>query len=430
MSGPPDDGFVLLGIPDVNGQIRGKALRPDAFERAVEHGTVMTDLILGLDPTDTPITDYGSFGIRTGAADLTVHPETDTIRELSFRPGWRICLATPSWPDGSPCAFASREVYRRVLADMTDLGYEVVSAIEYEIRIWDEQGAPTSNGISYSLSEIGRYEAFLAALVPALEGLGVELAAVHTEAGPGLLELNLTARRGMAAADDAVMVKFGVKQVAAQMGLRASFLAKTNPGEEGSSGHVHQSLWSGETNAFAGSGPADALPPVFSSAIAGVLRHLPAASLLLNPTINSYKRLVPGWFAPINATWGYENRSCAIRAIRSERPELWRFECRRPGADANPYLALAAIAASAADGMRSHAVPPPDVVGDAYALTDLPELPGSLESAIRAFGDDPVLGAALGEAFSGYFVTSRLWELRAWRETVTEWERTRYDPAV
>jgi glutamine synthetase len=176
----------------------------------------------------------------------------------------------------------------------------------------------------------------------------------------------------------------GVKQVAASMGLRASFLAKTNPGEEGSSGHVHMSLWTGETNAFAAADPADPTPPVFISAVAGVIEHLPAASLLLNPTINSYKRLVPGWFAPINATWGYENRSCAVRVIRSARSEFWRFECRRPGADANPYLALAAIAASAADGIRRSAAPPDPIVGDAYAL-DLPELPSSLESALRAF---------------------------------------------
>lgn len=425
-----DAGFVLLGIPDMNGSIRGKALRPHAFATAVERGTVMTDLILGLDPTDTPITDYETFGIHTGAADLVVHPEPDTLRDLAWRPGWRICLATPSWPDGSPCDFASREVLRRVLGDAAGLGYEVMSAIEYEIRIWDGNGDPTSSGISYSVNEIGRYEAFLAALVPALEGLGVELSAVHTEAGPGLLELNLDARRGLAAADDAVLVKFGVKQIAASMGLRASFLAKTNPGEEGSSGHIHQSLWQGETNAFAGEGPRAALPAVLSSAIAGVLEHLPAASLLLNPNINSYKRLVPGWFAPINATWGYENRSCAMRAIRSERHDLWRFECRRPGADANPYLALAAIAASALDGIRRGASPPPDIVGDAYALADLPELPSSLEAAIRAFQDDGVLRSALGEAFSDYFVTSRVWELKAWRDTVTDWERERYDRSV
>ena len=239
---------------------------------------------------------------------------------MTWRPGWRVCLATPSWPDGSPCEFATREVFRSVLEDVSGLGYDVMSAIEYEIRIWDERGEPTSTGISYSLNEITRYEAFLAALVPALEGLGIELSAVHTEAGPGLLELNIAAARGLRAADDAVLLKFGVKQVAASMGLRASFLAKTHPGEEGSSGHVHLSLWDGETNAFAGPEPTAPVPAVFASSVAGVLEHLPAASLLLNPTLNSYKRLVPGWFAPINATWGYENRSCAVRAIRSSAP--------------------------------------------------------------------------------------------------------------
>ena len=426
----PRGEFVLLGIPDMNGSIRGKALRPGAFDAAVERGTVTTDLIIGLDPTDTPIEDYERFGIRTGAADMLVHPDTDTIRDLTWRPGWRVCLATPSWPDGSPCEFATREVSRSVLEDVRALGYDVMSAIEYEIRIWDERGEPTSSGISYSLNEIARYDAFLAALVPALEGLGIELSAVHTEAGPGLLELNVAATRGLRSADDAVLLKFGVKQVAASMGLRASFLAKTNPSEEGSSGHVHLSLWDGDTNAFAAAEPTAPVPPVFASSVAGLLEHLPAASLLLNPTLNSYKRLVPGWFAPINATWGYENRSCAVRAIRSDRPELWRLECRRPGADANPYLALAAIAASAADGIRTDATPPHDVVGDAYALAELPELPGSLESAIRAFDDDATLKKSLGDGFSHYYLTSRLWELKAWRQTVTDWERERYERSV
>jgi glutamine synthetase len=420
--------FVLLAIPDMNGSLRGKALRPDAFESAVEHGTVMTDLILGLDPVDAPITDYERFGIRVGAPDLLVHPEPETLRDLRWRPGWRVCLATPSWPDGSP-AFASREVLRTVVADVGSLGYDVMSAIEYEIRIWDAQGDPTSSGISYSLNEIGGYARFLDELIPALEGLGVELSAVHTEAGPGLLELNLGARLGLATADDATLLKFGVKQVAASMGLRASFLAKTKPGEEGSSGHVHLSLWRGDANAFAGADPAAELPPVFASAVAGVVEHLPAASLLLNPTINSYKRLVPGWFAPINATWGYENRSCAVRAIRSARSELWRFECRRPGADANPYLVLAAIGASVADGIRRGASPPTPIEGDAYAL-DVPELPGSLETALRAFEEDATLREALGKDFSDYYATSRAWELKAWRETVTEWERERYDRSV
>jgi glutamine synthetase len=428
-AGAPEE-FVLLGMPDVNGSIRGKAYRPAAFEAALKDGTVMTDLLLGLDPVDAPITDYERFGIRVGAPDLVVHPDADTLRPLSWRPGWSICLATPSWPDGSPVEFAVRSVLQRVLDDIGELGFEVMAAFEYEIRLRDAEGRWLSSGISYSLAEIGRFEAFVSALVPALEALGIELAAVHTEAGPGLLELNLLARRGVRVADEAALVKFAVKGLADTMGLRASFLAKSVPGEEGSSGHVHLSGWKGEENAFAPPDEAAPLPEAFSASVTGILDHLSAASLLLNPTVNSYKRLVPGWFAPVNASWGVENRSTAVRVIRPKRPELCRLECRRPGADANPYLALAALVASAADGIRRNANPPPPVEGDAYERPDLPQLPGSLESALRAFEEDHVLREALGKTFSDYYETSRRWELKAWRETVSDWERERYERAV
>lgn len=418
--------FILLGIPDVNGSIRGKALRPKAFESALRHGTVMTDLLLALDPTDTPISDYAKFGIRSGAGDLIVRPDPSTLHELSWRPGWKVCLATPSWPDGNECELASREVLRRVLGSLSELGYEAVAAVEYELRLWDGEAKPLSSGLSYSLGELGGFDGFLRALVPALEALGVELSAVHTEAGPGLLELNLAARPALRAADDAALTKLAVKDIATTMGLRASFLAKSAPGEEGSSGHVHLSCWSDGANAFRAS-EGSALPAVLRSAIAGVLEHLPAASLLLNPTINSYKRLVPGWFAPVNASWGVENRSCALRAIvNQDHPELCRLECRRPGADANPYLAIAAVAASAMDGIKRKLTPPAAIVGDAYSRGELPELPGTLESALRAFESDRVLRQALDERFSDYFATSRAWELKAFRETVTDWERDRY----
>ncbi len=423
--------FVFLGMPDVNGSIRGKAFRPEAFDAILRDGTMMTDLLLALDPTDTPITDYARFGIRSGAGDLLVRPDASTLHELTWRPGWRICLATPSWRDGSPCELASREVLRRVLAGLADLGYEALAALEYEVRLFDSEANPLSSGLSYSFSELRGFEAFVAVLVPALDALGIELSAVHTEAAPGLLELNLAARPGLRAADDATLLKMAAKDLALSMGLRASFLAKTAPGEEGSSGHIHLSCWSDGRNAFRTASSSAPLPPVFLSAIAGLLDHLPAASLLLNPTINSYKRLVPGWFAPVNVSWGVENRSAAVRAIvHPAHPELCRLECRRPGADANPYLALAAVVASASDGIRRQASPPPAVEGDAYSQTGLPELPGSLDSALRAFEADDVLRRALDERFSDYYATSRKWEIKAWQATVSEWERERYMKTV
>jgi glutamine synthetase len=416
-------------MPDVHGSVRGKALRPEAFEAALTRGAVMTDLLLALDPTDTPIVSYERFGIRSGAGDLVVHPEPSTLHELSWLPGWRICLCTPVWPDGSRCELSSREALRATLGQLSALGYETLVAFEYEVRLRDAQGQPLSSGLSYSLNEVSRFEQFVARLLPALDALGVELSAVHTEAGPGLLELNIAAREGLRAADDAVFVKLAVKEVAASIGLHASFLAKTQPGEEGSSGHVHLSCWSDGVNAFGADEAGAELPAPFAAAVAGLLEHLPAASLMLNPTINSYKRLVPGWFAPVNVSWGLENRSCAVRAIRGDR-DRWRIECRRPGADANPYLALAALAASAADGIRRQLTPPPPIEGDASERTDLPPLPGSLESALHAFDADPAFRAAVGEVFCDYYRTSREWELSAWRQAVSDWERERYERAV
>ena len=422
--------FVLLGVPDMNGQLRGKALREEAFEAAVEEGAATTDLLLGLDPVDAPISTYEEFGIRTGAADLLVWPERATLRELTWLPGWSVCLGTPHWRDGGVCELAPRVVLQQALDAFTELKYDVYAAFEYEVRVFDADGQPLSSGISYSVLEAGRYHELVTALEPALEALGVELNAIHTEAGPGLLELNLLGREGLRAADNAALVKLAVKGVAETLGLRASFLAKTAPGEEGSSGHVHVSLWQQGENKFAPANEEGELSEVATSAIAGMLEHLPASSLLLNPTINSYKRLVPGWFAPVNASWGFENRSAALRAIMRTSPGKCRVECRRPGADANPYLALAALLASATDGLRRAATPPDPVVGDAYARDDLPALPGSLESAIAAFRADDVLRAGLGERFSDYYTVSREWELSAWRDSVSDWERARYERAV
>ncbi len=223
-------------------------------------------------------------------------------------------------------------------------------------------------------------------------------------------------------------IKLAVKEVAASLGLQASFLAKTNPGEEGSSGHVHLSCWANGQNAFATADPASESPQPFSAAIAGMLDHLPAASLMLNPTINSYKRLVPGWFAPVNVSWGIENRSAAVRAIRSERPERCRIECRRPGADANPYLALAALVASArGDAAQSPRRRPCSGTPPSGAICPRCQARSRARCGLRRRRRP---APRVGETFSDYFAVSREWELKAWRDAVSDWERARYGNVV
>ncbi len=417
---------VLLAICDVHGALRGKLMSARSFERACARGLPMTDLVLALDPLDVPIDTFRTIGIHAGARDLRLWPVEATLRPLEWRPGTWICLSRATWGDGTPCELASRETAERSLEQLAGRGYEAMSAFEYAIRVRATDGSWATNGLSYSLEQVGRLSDLGDRLWEALGELGIELSAIHTEAGPGLLELNVAPRQGVRAADEAALLRFAVRDLAATLGLRATFMAKVASGEEGSSGHVHLSLWREDENVFALAPTSDELPAALRSALGGVLGHLPALSALLNPTVNSYKRLVPGFFAPINATWGFDNRSTAVRVIRATDPQQCRLECRRPGADANPYLVLAGLVAAIVTGLERGECPPPPIVGDAYELAS-PLLPRSLEEALQAFRADDELRKQLGDDFCDYYETTRAWELDAFQQAVTTWEVALYE---
>jgi glutamine synthetase len=421
--------FAFLGFVDVNGSLRGKSYDSAAFEAICEKGFVAcTDLLLAVGPRDEAITTLDDIGVRSGSGDLQILPVTETVRELPWRRGSRICLGDVAWRDGSSCGLSSRGVLKRALEQLGEQGLQAMAAFEYEVRLWSAtDGTPATGAQSYSVRGVDSVAEFAAALQEAAEVLDLDLIAIHTEGGAGLLEINTGAAPAQKAADSAVLLKYAIHEVARQCGLRASFLAKPIAGEEGSSGHLHVSVWDGERNAMTASGESGGVSPTMTNAVGGVIRHLPAMSLLMNPNINSYKRLVPGFFAPVNASWGIENRSAAVRVV-SPDGEHARVEVRRPGADANPYLALAAVVAPLAEGLRLEVAPPEEYVGDAYAAghEECPPLPSSLESAIGAFAADRRAQELLGETFSDYYLKTRAWELHSWQESVTEWERERY----
>lgn len=421
--------FAFLGFVDVNGSLRGKSYDGDLFDRICERGSVpCTDLLLAVDPLDEAITTITEIGVRSGAGDLLIRPVTETIRELPWRPGSRICIGDLAWLDGSACELSTRAVLKAGLEQLAGLGLSAVAAFEYELRLWRGDGdLPTTPGQSYSAGGVEAVAEFADSLQEACAGLDLGLTAVHTEGGAGLLELNTAPAPAQLAADNAILLRRAVHEVARRCGLRASFLAKPNSEEEGSSGHLHVSIWDGERNAMAAAAAERGPSETMAWAVGGVVRHLPATSLLMAPNLNSYKRLVPGFFAPVNASWGIENRSAAVRAVDPGGAAA-RIELRRPGADANPYLALAAAVVSIVDGLRERIAPPPASVGDAYgaAPEDCPLLPCSLEAAIDAFASDPRVRELLGAEFSDYYLKTRAWELHAWQQAVTEWERRRY----
>ncbi|MEA2537552.1 MAG: glutamine synthetase [Chloroflexota bacterium] len=422
--------FVLLGVPDVNGMLRGKTLTRSEFERVTERGHMaLSRLIFALDFSDDQIDGLPEFGLSSGASDILVRPDLSTLAPLSWRPGWAICIGTPTWSDGSPVGVAPRVLLEQVQA--ANPGVTVRAALEYEVRIVSADGGPVTGGLQYSLVDAAHLADLTEALSAACVALGIDLGVVHTEGGHGLVEFNVSPSDAVRAADEATLLKTCLKQLARTMGLSVSFLAKQVEGEEGSGGHLHVSLWDGQGRSlFAGDPVHDGISDPMSHAIAGLLELMPAMSLLYNPTINSYKRVIERLFAPVTASWGLDNRSTAVRAITGT-PESTRVEIRRPGADANPYLVLAAALGSMAHGLSKGVPAPAPATGDASQPppgTD--RLPSSLEEAVRVFEADPVAQAVLGSEFSDYFAATRRWELRAWQRTVTDWERGRYGPVV
>ena len=394
-------------FPDVNGYLRGKALRPDAFESAVEHGTVMTDLLLALDPVDTPITDYERFGIRSGAADLVVRPDPTTLHELTWRPGWSVCLATPSLAGRLAVrARHARGVPRRAR------GIAASSAT----RSWPRSstrcgcGTPTAGrsraGSATAWWRSGGTMSVRRRLVPALEGLGVELTAVHTEAGPGLLELNLgrpaRAARGR---------RRRAREVRGQGRRRHDGHARELPrqdeprrgGLERPRPHV---VLDGETNAFAaprGRRAADAVRLGDRRRRSSTSRRVAAAQP------DDQLLQAPG-----------------ARLVRAGERELGLREplVRRPGDPVRPRRAVAVRVPPArartptrtsrwprsrprprtASARRSNR--PPPIEGDAYARRRrAASCPARSRAALRAFEADEALRSALGDEFSDYYAT-------------------------
>ncbi|MBB4660550.1 glutamine synthetase family protein [Conexibacter arvalis] len=420
--------WVVLSTPDLNGVLRGKALSARQFADAVHRDAVgITDLILATDALDTPIATSTCVGPGRGAGDLLLRPDLSTLTPLPWRPSWAWCLADVRWQDGSPCDIAPRVVCDTVLTALEAThGLRVCAAFEFEFRLHDvENGAPVTGGRSYSAGELGALAPFLDALRTATSACGLDLSALHTEAGPGLVEVNLAPAIGTAAADHAALLRACVEEVASQQGMRASFLAKPAVGEEGSGGHLHLSLLDrGDANVFAGDLRAGEPPaPPLRHAVAGLVETLAPLSAIYNPAINSYKRLVPGWFAPVTASWALDDRAVAVRLVAGADPRATHVELRRAGADANPHLVLAAAVAAIHGGLDAGREPPPAATPEAPGA----ELPRDLATALGAFRAADELHARLGRRFCAHFAATREWELRAWQEVVTEWERTRVE---
>jgi glutamine synthetase len=270
------------------------------------------------------------------------------------------------------------------------------------------------------------------AILDDMDRFGIPIEGLHTETGPGVYEVAIRYDEGLRAADKAALFKTAMKQVAFRLGYTVTFMAKWNHDLPGSSGHVHQSLWtvgggSGKPrrNAFHDASQANGLSAVARHYLGGQIALMPEMTALVSPTINSYKRYVPGVWAPLNASWGVENRTCSIRAIAGGA-KATRLEYRQTAADMNPYVAMAATLAAGLWGIEHAQEPPLPVEGDASRRDDLAPLPRTLREATDLLSKSDRARAILGEAFVDHYVRTRDWECRQYERAVTDWELRRY----
>ncbi|HKW98904.1 MAG TPA: glutamine synthetase family protein [Bryobacteraceae bacterium] len=429
---------VKLGAFDIDGALRGKYVSTEKFLSAAGSGLGFCDVVFGWDIGDVLYDNAKFTGWHTGYPDAHCRIALDTFRMIPWEPGTAFFLMD-FLRDGRPLPIAPRQVLDRVANRAAELGYAPTFSAEYEFFFFRETAeslraknfrnlTPLSPGMfGYSVLRASANSTLVLDLLDQLAEFRCPLEGLHTETGPGVYEAAIAVDDIIAAADKAALFKTAVKEIAARHGLIPTFMAKWNAELPGSSGHLHQSLWDREKhkNLFhADSG----MSPLMQHYLAGLVANLPELAAVICPTVNSYKRTVPGAWAPVNATWGIDNRTTAVRAIPGSAKST-RVELRLSGADINPYLAMAASLAAGLDGIERKLALPPATV-NAYAGTDAAPLPRTLSAATKLFRDSIMARCWLGDEFVDHYTATRDWEVRQFEKAVTDWELARYFESI
>jgi glutamine synthetase len=422
---------VEVGAPDSQGHLRGKRVPARRFvERVAHDGVNIADAMFVFDmQNDLP--DHPVVNMESGYLDCKLVPDLDTIRVFTHRPGYAIVMADALTPGGDSHPLAPRGVLRRQVERCAALGVEPVIATELEFYLCLEDWSSVQSHIQYSsLTDALGLETVLREMREALLGAGIEVESSNAEYGPGQIEINTGPADAMSTADNTVLFKSIVKQVAAGHGLRATFMPKPFGDQSGSGMHVHSSLGVNGENAFASS--AHVPNEVMSHWLAGLLEHAQSMTLLGAPTANGTKRIRPYTFAPTHVHWGLDNRTVLARCICEPGSAANRIEYRHAGADAHPHLIVAGVLAAGADGLERGLTPPTMSVGDMYTHPgDATVLPIDLGDAIAMYDGSPI-AAQLGEIFSiGYVSLARHEAVLAAEhapdpDVVNDWERERY----
>lgn len=434
-----DIDFVKLGIFDVDGVLRGKYVNRDKFISAIIHGFAFCDVVLGWDSNDQLYDNVTFTGWHTAYPDAPARIVPQTMRLLPFENNIPFFIGEFA---GHAEPICPRGLLKRVLAKADDMGYKVTTAAEFEFFVFEETPESvreknyknlkslTPGYFGYSGLRSSVHADIYHELLDMCLAMDMEIEGLHTETGPGVLEAAIKYDEAMRSADKAALFKTFAKVMFQQRGLMATFMARWSNDWPGQSGHLHMSI----ADKTSGKGVFyDAKEPMHMSKtmrhfIGGQQALLPNILAMISPTVNSYTRLVPGLWAPTSATWGYENRTTALRVIGgSEKSQ--RVEVRIAAADINPYIAMAAGIGAGLWGIENAIEPEPAIVGNAYAIEETrPErrLPTTLtEAANRLLACAPAR-EIFGDAFVDHYAQTRIWEEREARKAITDWQLARY----
>ncbi|MFC5448254.1 type I glutamate--ammonia ligase [Paenibacillus aestuarii] len=420
--------FIRLQFTDLMGSVKNVEIPFSQLEKALDN-KMMFD--------GSSIEGY----VRIEESDMYLYPDLDTWVIFPWVTEGKVArlICDIYLPDGRPFPGDPRGILKSALKQAEEMGFTAMNVgpePEFFLFKTDEKGNPTTElndqGGYFDLAPMDLGENCRRDIVLTLEEMGFEIEASHHEVAPGQHEIDFKYADALKAADQIQTFKLVVKTVARQHGLHATFMPKPMFGMNGSGMHCHQSLFKGEENAFYEESDKLGLSQTARHYMAGVLRHARAFAAITNPTVNSYKRLVPGYEAPCYVAWSASNRSPMIR-IPASRGLSTRVEVRNPDPAANPYLALAVMLAAGLDGIKNKMQLPPPTDRNIYVMSEeereeqgIPSLPLNLKQALDELIRNDVICEALGDHALAHFYELKEIEYDMYRTQVHQWERDQY----
>jgi len=428
---------VKIGVFDTDGIMRGKYLARDKFLAAFKKDLGFCDVILGWDSNDQLYDNTKFTGWHTAYPDAMVRLLPESRRDIPFEPKTLLVLGEFA---GRAEAVCPRGTLRRVLERAAGMGYAVSAAAEFEFFVFDETPQTvrdkgyrqlktlTPGNFGYSMLRSGVHAGLYQELLDLSQSMRFPIEGLHTETGPGVLEAALTYCDALEAADRAALFKTFAKILAQRHGVMATFMAKWSNSVPGQSGHLHISLRTLEGGSvFHDPSKPHDMSDEMRWFLGGQQALMPEFLAMVASTVNSYSRLVPGYWAPTSATWGVENRTTALRVIRGGASSQ-RVEYRIAAADINPYIALSAAIGSGLWGIEHRIEPDAPILGNSYDQEHPLErsLPATLYEAAERLIESKPARELFGGEFVEHYAATRQWEEREFRKAITDWELARY----